>query len=67
MPASQPNGKPPTPGMPGYNPGFPLRPPGPGGPAAGPDGLPLGYPYQNGVPTGLPGAFPPRPPLVRRL
>jgi len=63
MPGSQPNGKPPTPGMPGYPPGFPLRPPGPGGPAAGPDGLPLGYPYQNGVPTGLPGAFPPRPPL----
>lgn len=54
----QPNGKPPTPGMPGYPPGFPLRPGGPGAE------LPLGYPYQNGVPPGLPGAFPPRPPLV---
>jgi len=53
----QPNGKPPTPGMPGYPPGFPLRPGGPGAE------LPLGYPYQNGVPPGLPGAFPPRPPL----
>jgi len=53
----QANGKPPTPGMPGYPPGFPLRPGGPGGE------LPLGYPYQNGVPPGLPGAFPPRPPL----
>jgi len=63
IPGSQPNGKPPTPGMPGYPPGFPLRPGGPGGPAAGVDGLPLGYPYQNGVPPGLPGAFPPRPPL----
>jgi len=63
LPGSQPNGKPPTPGIPGYPPGFPLRPGGPGGPAAGQDGLPLGYPYQNGVPPGLPGAFPPRPPL----
>ena len=63
MAGPQPNGKPPTPGMPGYPPGFPLRPGGPG--AAGGDGLPLGYPYQNGVPPGLPGAFPPRPPLVR--
>jgi len=61
MAGPQPNGKPPTPGMPGYPPGFPLRPGGPG--AAGGDGLPLGYPYQNGVPPGLPGAFPPRPPL----
>ena len=53
----QANGKPPTPGIPGYPPGFPLRPGAPGGE------LPLGYPYQNGVPPGLPGAFPPRPPL----
>ena len=50
------NGKPPTPGMPGYPPGFALRPPG--------ADLPMGYPYQNGVPAGLPGAFPARPPLV---
>lgn len=50
------NGKPPTPGIPGYPPGFGLRPPGA-------EGVPLGYPYQNGVPGGLPGAFPPRPPL----
>ena len=54
------NGKPPTPGIPGYPPGFGLRPPGA-------EGVPLGYPYQNGVPGGLPGAFPPRPPLVSIL
>lgn len=54
------NGKPPTPGMPGYPPGFPLRHGVPGA------DLPLGYPYQNGVPPGLPAAFPARPPLVRK-
>jgi len=63
MPGSQSNGKPPTPGMPGYPFGFPLRPSGSGGPGAGQDGLPLGYPYQNGVPPGLPGSFPPRLPV----
>lgn len=51
------NGKPPTPGMGPFPPGFHPRHPG--------DMPPVGYPFQNGAPPpGLAGAFPPRPPLV---
>ena len=54
------NGKPPTPGMGPFPPGFPHPPRHPG------EMPPVGFPpYPNGVPPpGLPGAFPPRPPLV---